>query len=239
MGLGHICTDCAGKILNISDEAFARIKKLQAIQKIILEAGLSQDKKTAYNAIDLARSEGVQTIDLLMGVVSPLLWKIGDMWAAGTITVRDEHRFTAFINTILERIENDDLTKIPINNQKNIDILLMNAPRNTHFLGVRVLNLWLQSKGVRSLVIQSKSNISMIFSKIESLNPKFIGVSAALENQIPATLKLYEKIQSQFPNRCPSFVIGGNSVKQGIYKSQPGVTFLFDLKQLLKLIRAN
>jgi len=46
----------------------------------------------------------MRAIDLLIGIIAPLLYQIGEDWKHGAVTVAQEHRFTAFCEKVLELI---------------------------------------------------------------------------------------------------------------------------------------
>ena len=227
-----ICPSCTEIGLDISDEQFARIQNLVNIQKKLFDAGFSGAEDLAKKAITEAKMAGLQPVDLLMGIITPLLWKVGDLWESGKITVADEHRFTKVYDVIVAQIEEGE----PAN--ECVDVLFLNAPANTHYLGLRVLKLWLRSKGIESDVLRN-CGLEFVVSEIVKRKPRYLGFSVAANGQLAKVLKLSEQIQKRLGPAVPQIVIGGGVIKRGDFKNSSGIIYQSDIHEFLKLLEAK
>lgn len=232
-GFTHgICESCGLKDFKYTDQEFIKIQTLVKIQKQLFDAGLEGGETLAEEAIEEAKQAGVQSVDLLMGLIAPLLWKVGKLWETGDITVADEHRFTKVYESIVAKIENIEPA------DEFVDVLLINAPANTHYLGLRVLNLWLQSKQIKSAIFKINQK-ELVIAEIVKLKPKFLGFSVATEYQLLDTVTLAEKVQLSMGSEAPKLIIGGAAVKRGAYQNTAAITYLSDINQFLYLLKAD
>lgn len=232
-----MCLACKAKGLEKLDDEMPSIKRLADLQRRLMGAGAKQDKALARKIIAEAQKEGVQSVDLLMGIIAPILWEVGDLWSKGTITVADEHNFTAFFNGIVREMEEQGLFPQPNEKFGDVDILLTNAPRNFHHLGLHSLNLWLHSQNIHSVLIHPPYSSKTLFDEIRKRQPRFVGFSVALSEQIPATLALCDEIQKEFRSKAPTLLMGGSAIKRGATHDKDSVTSLHDINELLGLLK--
>src|SRR6516162_2062833 len=69
---------------------------LREIFHSLFEAGQRNDFGSAERMVERAIAANCRPVDILIGIVAPMLHKIGEEWESGAITVEDEHKFTAF-----------------------------------------------------------------------------------------------------------------------------------------------
>jgi methanogenic corrinoid protein MtbC1 len=232
-----ICADCESKGIEKLDAELESTMRLVSINHDLMIAGSKQDMQLAHETILRARREGIQDVDLLMGVIAPILWEIGNLWAAGKITVADEHRFTAFYNDIISTMEKNDRCVEESKNSDAIDILITNAPYNVHYLGSHCLNLWLHSKKIKSVLGESSHSLESLLTQIKNSKPKNLGFSVALSEQIPTTLGLCEEIRKELGANTPRLILGGNAIKGHAQEAREGITFVHDLNALMDLLK--
>lgn len=73
------------------------------VQRLYLTLSIG-DELGARQVIDRLADGGVAAIDICENLIAPTLRKIGDDWAAGAITVAEEHRASAIAERLLARI---------------------------------------------------------------------------------------------------------------------------------------
>lgn len=225
-----VCESCASIVSDLTEHQVKKMQVLVNIQRKLFHAGFSNDGELAQEAIAEAKEAGVQSVDVLMGLIAPLLWKVGELWEAGKITVADEHRFTSFYEAIIAKIEDVDP------GYESVDVLLVNAPGNTHFLGLRVLNLWLHSKGIKSATY-SESKLESIASEILKRRPRFLGFSVAIDGQLQETINLGESVLNSLGANAPLLILGGGVIKRGDFKNSSRITYISDIQEFLRLIK--
>jgi hypothetical protein len=158
LGITHgMCGDCKPKHLDAHVEPdLTHARFVGAIQSRLAEAGWRNDLAAAEAVIATCGAANMRGVDILVGVIAPLLYQIGRDWELGLITVADEHRFTRFcedVFTIIVRTRGASLVHAEGEPGQRVDTLLMNAPGNSHTLAMRMLVLWLADKGMAARVL--------------------------------------------------------------------------------------
>ena len=203
-------------------------------------AGRSNDPHMAASIVAAALDVRMRPIDILLGLVSPTLYCIGNEWEDGTVSVADEHRHTAFCELVFELVRDmiaTDKSDHPI--VEPADIILMNAPGNTHTLGIRFLELWLTSNGSGSLVLDPPPAIEELARVVQTTQPKFLLISVALPEQMAAVSQIVELLSRAAVGTKPQIIVGGYAVKFGLVQPIAGIALASDINQLTGLIAAE
>lgn len=232
-----MCAKCATKGLDLTEDEFSQALKLKKFQDKLLNAGLNEDLDAADAAIEEALAFGARPVDILMGLIAPALMKVGALWAEGKVSIAQEHRFTAFYNAVLGRIEAIELSRQ--DSSRPTDILLVNVDGNAHSLGTRFINLKLLSEGIHSRVIGGRPNLEVLVKNINEFRPRYLGISIAIAEQVPNLVRLIEELPSRLPDRCPKILIGGHAVKMGYVREIKGAILEMDLEKITTMIRAS
>jgi hypothetical protein len=92
-----LCNKCEIPRLKSAKLDLTHALVLKGIQRKLWNAGHRHDLEAAANIIanDAAKA-GVRPVDVLIGIIAPLLYRIGEDWTRGTLSIEGEHRFTAF-----------------------------------------------------------------------------------------------------------------------------------------------
>src|SRR5262249_54980869 len=128
-------------------------------------------------------------VDILIGMIAPMLHEIGTGWERGTITVEAEHQFTAFCEQVVDLVANK-VKRQKLARQQHDRYFLMNAPGNQHTLAVRILTLWLESHGKRARALDDQIDLAELERSLSSEKPKFLLVSMSLPNQTDGVAKI-------------------------------------------------
>ncbi len=185
--------------------------------------------------MESAHSNNLRQVDILIGVVAPMLYQIGEDWKRGVVTVEDEHRFTAFCEKMFELVRVIVAAAQPPAKMQDgqLEILLINAPGNTHTLGGRILGLWLASKGIKARAIASPLDMETLVALISGTKPKFLLISVALAEQVNGVEAIVQRIETLPSRNRPKIIIGGHAVKMGLVKAIPGAELLADISTLI------
>lgn len=221
-----ICRACAREFSDRSPADIDRARQLGTLHAELMLRARKADEHAALASIDRALAAGVRPVDALVGLLVPALGELGAAWARGEITVADEHRFTAFTEQMIETLSAKAGKK---QRYEQVSVLLVNAEGNYHTLGVRIVNLWLEDRGVSSLAVYPGLPVDEIVSLVETLEPRTLGISVSLDAQMPAVARAVDLLGS----RVPRIVLGGHAVKNGLVPDVPGTTALTGLETLV------
>ena len=121
-----ICRNCESKALTLTESDIAHAVRLKAIQSQLFEAGRRGDLNAASEIIEISRQAGTRDVDIVIGVIAPMLYQIGEDWKCGAIRVAEEHRFTAFCEKTLDIVTGNRLPSatLDVGQEKPREILL-------------------------------------------------------------------------------------------------------------------
>src|SRR5829696_1038640 len=71
------------------------------LSRLYLDSLRAADLSGAYQVASEALANGMSTPGLYQHVIAPAMHEIGDLWAAGALTVADEHLATNLTNRVL------------------------------------------------------------------------------------------------------------------------------------------
>ena len=210
--------------------------KLRKTFSALFDAGRREDFAAATRIVDEAIAANCRPVDLLVGMISPMLYEIGDEWKRGVLSFEDECRFTAFSEKVVELVESRIGPKPAAPIAANAALLfLMNAPGNRHDLGVHILSVWLEGQGANVQIIDGDADLDAFMDRIAAERPKCILISMALSDQRDHVAAIAQGVQALPRDVRPRVIVGGYPVKAGLIQSIAGAEFLRDAGALRTL----
>lgn len=229
-----MCAECADKDFDVAVHLIEHARALRGIQRKLERAGERADRAEITDIVAEAVAAGVRPIDILMGLTAPLLYETGKAWEAATLTVSDEHRFTAFCEDTFEIIEARVRREMPDafarEHEPHADIVVVNAPGNRHTYGIRVLALWLISRGRRARIILPQPDVGELVERVAAATPQTVAISVALAEQRAGAAALVTRLVAR--GLTARLVVGGNAVKLGMCEEIAGAVLGADASML-------
>jgi methanogenic corrinoid protein MtbC1 len=221
-----LCPACEAKGMGRLDSEIGNSHRLREIQGLLYEAGKTGDMAAASSIVRRALTAGIRPVDILVGLITPLLYLIGVEWESSLITVADEHRFTSFCERVFELVVLEvKAASAPMPGIRSAIVFLMNARGNDHTLGIRILSLWLQSKGIETRHFHPPPTPETLFQLATQTRPQAILVSLALEWQRSYVCGIARMIK-RLPHPRPTLIAGGYAIKQNLIPAIPGALLL-------------
>jgi methanogenic corrinoid protein MtbC1 len=236
LGITHgLCPKCAGEEPDLlSGDEYAHAVALRDLFQSLFAAGRRNDFSAAGPLVDDAIAAHCRPVDILIGMIAPMLYEIGNAWERGTLTVEGEHEFTAFAERVIDLVEARMRLawSQPTHPSGDGCYFLMNAPGNIHVVGIRILGLWLQNQGWRTRHVDDRTVLEALAEPSLAGEPKTLLVSIALPEQCDAVAALVERVQALPAPSRPNIVLGGYAVKTGRVLPIPGVRLAKDISAL-------
>ena len=190
------------------------IRSIQPIKIFFTQLRSAVESNSLPNSsyiIEKSQQLKLSPVDLLLGVLQPILYEIGNRYAQGKLTVFQEHQFSALADQIITRLSPNVTTIAP----KNVDVLLVCCDTNYHYLGLRILELELRSQGVSVFSIFPSLPNAEIIKVAKNINPKLIGISVGLPRQIPQAEELIQELRKNSTIAFnPAIAIGGTGLRE-------------------------
>jgi methanogenic corrinoid protein MtbC1 len=204
---------------------------LRDIFHALFEAGQRSDVEAAAKIVEKAVDAHCRPLDILVGMIAPMLYEIGEGWQQGVLTVEDEHSFTAFCERVVDLIERKMLEHKPLLSPPATGptALLMNAPGNLHTLALRMMALWLKNQSVKVQLIDAQD---VLTTSIFDAQPDFLLISMALADQLEGVSAIVHSVNELPTGVRQRIIVGGYAVKANLVSSIPGAELLKDITSL-------
>ncbi len=230
-----MCPDCAQKGLSQTKVDETKLDQLVQLQKELYSAGHSGDFSRIEPLIKISKEMGIRPIDMIFGFLNPMLIRIGELWNEGTITYKDEHRFTGFCVKLLEALKSQSKMK-----RNNPQFLLVSADGNNHNFGLQLLQLWLEAQDCSVELVTSDLKMDQLLDYTLKIDPLYVGVSISLPEQALSVQSFIKTLNSK-KTSVQQIFIGGYAVKAGLLTAQemaPAI-MIKDAKDLLPYLPQN
>lgn len=226
-----ICAECADDEDALFEDDLSGPLILKGFQERLFKAGRHADLEELERIIDDCQEINIRYIDILIGLIAPSLYQIGEDWEKGTVTVADEHRFTSFCEKAYEIIAARIYSSSPDDSMQTgqLDVLLINAPENRHTLGIRIIRLWLLSNGSVAEAVVQRLNVEEILTLVRTKQPRYLLISMALAEQKEEVIAIAECIAALPAKTRPKIIVGGHAVKLGFAKHIPNCKLITNL----------
>jgi methanogenic corrinoid protein MtbC1 len=209
---------------------------LQSVQDQLMVAGSGEDMVAAAKIVELAITANVRPVDILLGIITPLLYNIGEEFERGCVTLADEASFTTFCENVFELLKEKVEDALLLDSDlKAPRILMMNAPGNTHTLAIRILTLWLRSQGFEAILLNPAPPVEDLLMMDIGKRRLAILISLALPEQRQGVVRLVEQLIC-LPEPKPLIVVGGYAVKLNLVAPIPDCIFLESITGLAELL---
>lgn len=235
LGITHgVCKECAPKALDFDKSDFEHAYRLRDIQKQLFQAGQRSDLAAAERIIADAASANIRPVDILMGIIAPMLYQVGEDWKRNILRMEEERRFTAFCEKIFDLVAAKVGASVPVSVTQagNAEVLLMNAPGNTHTLAIRILALWLLSKGMQAQIVDTPPGPEEFIALVKRVKPRILLISMALAEQCESVMSFVERIAELPSATRPKVIVGGYAIKFGLVSAVAGADIMADISSL-------
>jgi len=227
-----LCDHCLSEHPDVfAESALKHPIFLRDIFHALFEAGQKSDVDTATKIVEKAVAAHCRPLDILVGMIAPMLYEIGEGWERGVLSIDDEHSFTAFCERVVDLIERKILARKPLPSPpaSGPTALIMNAPGNEHTLALRMLALWLTNQGVEVRIVDAPD---VLTTSIFDAQPAFLLISMALPEQLHGVAAIVQSVNELPMGVSQRIIVGGYAVKANLVSSIPGAELVKDITSL-------
>ncbi len=172
------------------------------LRDALYEAILRTDLPAARSLLDQAFA--VEHLPrALTDVIAPLLTRTGEGWAAGELSVAQEHVLSAEVRARLEPLLASGAPGV------RGTAVLACAPGERHELGLLMLGVLLRADGWRVVYLGADVPVSAAASMTEWVHARVLCVSAAMEDRVE---RLRRELKSAKLPAQTSLVLGGRAI---------------------------
>lgn len=204
-----VCTACEARVER--DEPLeASTELVRALVERILTSAREGDESAFAAIIPEARALGLDTESLLLGMLQPALYRAGQDWEAGSMSVVAEHRLSSWCERVFAMLAPAPHRPAPI------DLLILQAPGNAHTIGPRLAAHVLAARGWSVEAIVPALPLEEMVALARALRPRVVGFSCSLPAQVPGVLALIAQLRERLePGLSCRWVLSGLAFRLG------------------------
>lgn len=235
-----ICPDC----LKVAAFSAPRLDWTRDVQEFFLEVSSKamHGRSLDFSAIVASQqSLGINVNDLLMGIIQPILYEIGDRFAQNRLKVATEHKFTMFCEELLHNLRGGEDHNILYSNTDQCENLLVCVDSNYHSLGIQFVSFFLRKSATKIVTIFPGLPGGEVVDLIRLYKPVRLGISVAMANQQPWLQELAQLLKGlPLEERPEKNIVGGYLFRTGkvdldpIYQIAP-----FEVRGLQQLFSSD
>jgi len=162
-------------------------------------------------------------------ILKPVMYKVGELWASGEISVATEHVASNIAHELVSNI----IHRTSKRDHKG-KILICTPSGEEHSLGCRLIESFLQSKGYVVFNLAPSAPAESLITFIQDHNPDAVLVSITIEDNVKTGQRLVTKIQKEAET---PILVGGQAVASKNYKFNATVVSENSLDKIPKLLR--
>jgi MerR family transcriptional regulator, light-induced transcriptional regulator len=193
-------------------EAATRLAGPSEVSQAFLVAALAGDRYLARAAIMDAYETGMPLVDLFDSVLRPALYEIGQQWAAGNISVSQEHEVTALVRDILGELA----SRLPDVTEPHGVLVAACVPGELHDLGLRMTACQFQAQGYTVHFLGADVPVEAILHAVRVRRASVLLLSATQEHHLAALEATLRAIKTLPGEQRPRVLVGGQAVHHHI-----------------------
>ena len=205
-------------------------KATRQLSRTYQDALMVADAGGAGRVARQALGEGMGVAGLYQRVISPAMWRIGELWEEGVISVADEHLATALTHQAMAGVYGPSLRHKIMPGR----ILMAAVEGEQHALGLRMAADVVELAGYETIYLGADVPTADLLEAVAARSPDLVGLSATMPSSIHALDRAIAEIQRVNPNLI--VLVGGQGVRPR--EGNDGAVLVRDLEQLLGMVEA-
>lgn len=182
--------------------SYPSVYNMRVVQKRLLEAFKALDEPTC--SMLMASMLAIYPVEkVCLELITPTLWKIGQLWEEAKITVSVEHFASGIFRGLLT-----NLLHVTPGSTTGPLVIVCCAPGEPHELAPMMLALFLRRAGVRVAYLGQSIETAGLLQTIRQLSPALVCVSLTIPAYLASLIDLAKQVQS-LPAPRPMFAFGG------------------------------
>jgi methanogenic corrinoid protein MtbC1 len=195
----------------------ARQAKVTELGRAYAEALLSGDEAAAELAIREAMDGGLDTARIDDEIIAPALWRIGDLWERGEISVADEHIATEISIRVLA-LQREAQRVAQARGEHRV---LLAAPAGEqHIVALRMVDNLLRNAGYEVAMLGSDVPGEALIAVMHRRPPDVVCLTSTMPDAAAELLGIIGALQRRWP--AVGFVVGGTGLASRVH-SRPGI----------------
>jgi diguanylate cyclase (GGDEF)-like protein len=187
---------------------------------------LDVDPARAYEITRRGLDRGLGLAQVYGEVIAPALWKVGDLWEAGEISVADEHLATAMTYRVMVGLYASTLGSEPGGGR----VLLAGVEGEQHVVGLRMAADVLEIAGYEATYLGADVPTADLLRAVDQMRPDLLAISATMPFSAEPLRRTIARVREDHPEL--GIVVGGQGA--ALDDGDEQTAFVPDLDALLE-----
>ncbi len=171
-----------------------------------LQALIQGDRKTALQ-MSQERTKAPQDLKIFyQQILQPVMYRIGDMWEQGNLSVSREHLASALANMA---VSNQYIQLLSDSEFRKGKVLVTAAPNEFHVLGGQMIANCLEAEGWDVNYLGADTPLADLVDYVSEQQPDIVGLSVTMTFNLVSAKDIVEGIKKQFQHSPPRIMFGG------------------------------
>lgn len=171
----------------------------------LLGAMLGGDREAAHKAMADGIASGMKVLDCYVGVIQPVMHKIGRLWESNSISVAQEHLATALLPSVMAYCR----THFRGKSSTHGTMALTGVEGELHEVGIQVVGDVALADGWNIRYLGTNAPASEIIGYLQEHTPDVIGVGITMPCNLGAARELVTAIRNDHLLRNTEIYVGG------------------------------
>lgn len=211
--------------------------KIQGLSEELLPVLMNGDRSTGLEIVNRLLEEGTDVITIYEGVIKPAMYKVGELWEEGKISVATEHLASAIVETLLGHLHYRIIKNAGTN---KMVVVITSVEDEVHQIGAKMVSDMFELHGWTSHFLGANTPMDELLDFISQINPTIIGLSMSINLHTRNLEKTISKIRERIPE-MPILVGGQGLIEDGkdLMMKHTGVLYLKDLPALENFLKQS
>jgi methanogenic corrinoid protein MtbC1 len=207
-----ICKVCFPKVAASVPKDKQGLEGVTSFYRSMEKIAFSGSTRDVAAILEESRRLGIRPLDLMMGILQPLLAQIGELWLANKISVAEEHRFSTLVGDLLALSRQEQ----PGDAQRPApELIMLNALDNYHVLGLQMAEVFFSTQGIPTLTVVPGLPTTEIIDLLALHRPRALGVSVALPAHMQQVREVVNRL-GELPAPPTRILVGGPAIRLGL-----------------------
>ena len=215
---------------NIGKSAQERDDVIKQLRKDVFNYLTTGERDTTIKIYETF-TKGASSVDFFEKILKPVMYEVGDLWAANKLSVASEHIASNIAHDLVKHI-GEKISR----SDGRAKILVCTPPGEEHNLGCNILESFLQSKKYKVFNLSPNAPTEDVLDFIRNDKPDLVLVSITLDENIKPGQRFVKKLAEKYD--IPVFV-GGLALANNNSKFNGTVIQDDSLPKIYNLIRTQ
>lgn len=188
---------------------------------------LKGERQGAANVINGLLDSGEDVQHIYEMVIKPAMYKVGEMWERGEISVATEHLASAIVEAILGQLY---YKVISGSGSRNKTVVISTVENEAHLIGAKMVSDVFELHGWNSHFLGANTPVEELLKYIEMVKPNILSLSMSIDTHLDFLEKTIKRVKEVYPQLL--ILIGGQGLNDNggeVMLRYSGVLYFRDL----------